>query len=296
MHNYQDANNELPHNGVWNYADWLWGPPWTNEPPRPAVAQGASWEYKLLPYFEQQNLYNNWNYTTPVKVLMDPARAATGLSSFDFVPYSTTYSAGAVSDYAANAMVIGSGLNTLPGTSSTPPNWPAGVNQWNPFHRTIQGIGDGSSNTVLLGIKALAVQAYNKRGPYQFTLSNGATQNTYDDPIANPGPGDMGNCRGWSPMTLFWMAGSAPGNPVNGETAFGLPDPSWAQWFTSYYSVVKDAIDLDAQNRFGGPYAAGSLMAMADGSVRTVRYGVDSVKIVIPMLTPNGGEVYNLDN
>src|SRR3954465_1687165 len=49
MHNYQDANGELPDNGVWNYADWLWGPPWTNEPPRPGVAQGTGWVYKLLP-------------------------------------------------------------------------------------------------------------------------------------------------------------------------------------------------------------------------------------------------------
>jgi len=300
MHVYHDANNELPDNGAWNYTDWVWGPPWTNEPPRPGVAPGTGWVYKLLPFFEQQSLYNNWNYTTPIKTIMDPGRASTGLSTILYDPNqknTTTYQAGPVTDYAANAMVIGSAMNTVPtgpGSYTYAPNWVNGPKGYNSFHRKIQDISDGSSNTVLLGIKALQPQSYENRGLHDITLSNGTVSSNYDYSIANPGPGDMGNCRAWSPATLWWMAGPEQTNPVNGESqTFGLPN-TWGQWFTAaYFSIVRDAPDIDVQDRFGGPYVSGTLFAMSDGSVRTVRYGVDSKTIVIPMLTPNGGDTYS---
>ena len=41
------------------------------------MSPGCSWAYKILPYLEQQNLYTNWNYTTPIKVYMDPGRGGT---------------------------------------------------------------------------------------------------------------------------------------------------------------------------------------------------------------------------
>jgi len=302
MHSYQDANKELPHNGVWNYADWLWGPPWTNEPPRPGVAQGTSWEYKILPYIEQQNLYTNWNYITPIKTLMDPGRATTGLSSILYDPNqknTTTYQAGAVSDYAANAQVIGSGLNTVlqGGSYNFPSGWASSVNGWSVFHRKIETIDDGSSNTVLVGIKSLATQVYDKRGPYDYTISNGTTKNSNDSPIANAGPGDTGNCRGWSPASTWWMTSSPTSGDPN-PVRDGIPtiNAGWGSWFTgAYFSIVRDAPDIDAQMTFGGPYAAGTLFAMADGSVRTVRYGTDPKLIVIPIMTPNGGETFNID-
>jgi len=299
MHNYQDANGELPHNGTWNYCCWTWGPPWNDAPPRPALAQGCGWVYKVLPYIEQQNLYTNWSWTSPVKILMDPGRASTGLSSIPFSASdgSTIFKAGAVSDYAANAQVIGSGLNTVKegGNYTFPGNWWQGPGSWAAFHRKIETIDDGSSNTVLVGLKALNTNAYDKRGPYDVTMSNGTTVNTYDDPISNAGPGDQGNLRGWSPASLWWMAAnSGDANPVRDKIPF-IPG-GWGQWFTgAYFSVARDAPDTDAQDKFGGPYSGGTLLAMADGSVRTLRYGANQTSVVIPMMTPAGGEVYNAD-
>jgi len=305
FHNYQDAQGSLPHNGVWNYADWLWGPPWTNNPPRPEVAQGASWAYKILPYIEQDNLYRNWTYEVPVKTFLDPGRGGSGLSAITYIPNDpdpaapTTYQAGAVTDYAVNDQVIGSGENTVktgPGSYNFPPQWWAGVNQWNSYKRTIQGISDGSSNTVLLGEKALATQVYGSRGPGQFMMSNGSMRDKNDDPIAAAGPGIMGLVRAFGPDTVWWIAGDPqpndPADPYNmslpGNT-YGLVN--WAfGWFRFTFEIVHDAPDLDTQNRWGSPYAGVGVFAFADGSIRTIRQGTPYT-VVIPLMSPNGGEV-----
>ena len=85
FHSYHDANGVLPNNGTWNYSAWLWGPwqdnQWTYTTPNPKVAIGCTWAYKILPFIEQGNLYTNWNYTTPIKTYMDPARGGTGLTA-----------------------------------------------------------------------------------------------------------------------------------------------------------------------------------------------------------------------
>jgi type II secretory pathway pseudopilin PulG len=119
MHMYQDAMGALPDNGMNLYTvPFTWSIP--QSPPSPAQSPGCSWAYKLLPFVEQQNLYNNWSYTTPLKVFMDPGRPGTGLSIVayqydggqDNTSY-TIYKAGPITDYAANAMVVGSLMNTV---------------------------------------------------------------------------------------------------------------------------------------------------------------------------------------
>src|SRR5262245_13309316 len=70
FHNYHDALGELPHVGCAYYDSWNFGgsdgggtgpSPWSgNQPPSPRWAAGATWAYKVLPYIEQGNFYNNW--------------------------------------------------------------------------------------------------------------------------------------------------------------------------------------------------------------------------------------------
>jgi type II secretory pathway pseudopilin PulG len=310
MHMYQDTMGLLPHNGAQLYDPW-YAQPWTNTPPNPAMSMGCSWAYKLLPYIEQQNLYNNWNYTTPIKTFMDPGRGGTGLSTVPYDPNNTNsiYNAGAITDYAANAMVIGSAMNTdSPG--NVDPNWSQTPGSWlDLFGFTVQKIPDGSSNTVLLGIKALATSSYSQRGQENVTLSNGASIAADDEPIANSGVGvDMdggwdgcfGLLRGHSADTIWWSAGPLY-NPSMGALTLNTYIPgnkftlaAGNSWWQFTFQIIQDnAVDPGAGlfNRWGGPYAGGSLFAMADGSVHFASYST-ATTIVLAMCTPQGGEVY----
>jgi prepilin-type N-terminal cleavage/methylation domain-containing protein len=305
MHNYHDTFKELPHNGTWNYSCWVWGPPYNNVPPRSAISPGCPWPYKILPYIEQGNLYDNFTFTIPVKTFMDPLRGGSGLATdkYDPADWHTIYRAGPVTDYAANSILIGSGMNTVPSGSTydVPPGWTGPPSRWNSFHRQLGNITDGTSNTVLLGIKAMATQVYNDRGVGRFTLPNGTTREKYDDPITAPGPGILGLLRALGPDDTFWVAGNpGPPNPddiyetdVPGSK-YRIHDPGWRTWFKNTFAVVRDAPDLDAWNRWGSPYSGGGLFGMADGSVRTLSFNI-SYKVVIPLMTPAGGEVVNLD-
>jgi prepilin-type N-terminal cleavage/methylation domain-containing protein len=297
-HNYQDARGVLPHNGTWEYTWWQFGPPWQLNPPRPEMAEGCSWAYKILPFIEQDNLYKTFNFTTPVKTFLDPGRAGTGLSAeqYNTGDLQSIRRSGPVTDYAANGLLIGSAMDTsAPGTYD--PNWTGPPSTWRVTRRRIEGITDGSSNTVMVGQKAMATQTYSNRGPGQFTMSNGATRDKNDDPITEGGPTVMGLTRANGPDTMWYASGDNPGNVPFVDVIPGSRfkvQPGWTSWFRFVFEVVQDKPDLDSWNRWGGPYPGGGLMGMADGSVRSIRYGTP-VETVISACTPMGGEVYNLD-
>lgn len=299
VHNYQDNYNSLPCDGAWNYACWLWGPPWGDAPPRPALSEACSWMYKILPFIEQNNLYQNWGYTTPIRTYMDPGRPGSGVSSIAFTGTgSSVYNAGAVSDYAGNAMVFGSVMNTTrrpSGAYDVPSGWDASPANFNPFKRTIQTIPDGSSSTVFVGTKALATNVYTNRGPANFTLSNGALRWSYDEPVAAAGPALHGLLRAHTSDTIWWAAGAPPPPTPSDIYASEIPGSthplatSHASYWRFTFTIVQDAKDLDAFNRWGSPYSSGGLFAMGDGSVRLMTYKTE-YRIVIPLMTPAGGE------
>ena len=150
----------------------------------------------------------------------------------------------------------------------------------------------------MLGTKTVATNIYNRRGTGTFTLSNGAEQNTYDDPITRSGPDPYGTMRGLCPDTTWYIAippGPA-GNPdyVIAGSKYLIRD----QWFwfkSQHFRIVRDAPDLDVSNSaWGGPYAAGALVALADGSVRPLSYST-SYTVVLALMTPTGGELVNPD-
>jgi prepilin-type N-terminal cleavage/methylation domain-containing protein/prepilin-type processing-associated H-X9-DG protein len=307
MHSYHDAKKRLPDNGTSSYTCWDWGPPWGDAPPRPQIALGCSWAYQILPYIEQSNLYNNWNFNTPIQTLMDPQRGGTGLAATPYTPgmtYLQFANTGPVTDYAPNAMVIGSGMNTLKsGTSYGVGAWSGAAASWSSFRRKLSQITDGTSNTILLGVNAMATPVYSKRGQGKFTIPEGyvgaGTQRDADDPpIAGAGiwEGEMllrANC----PDTVNWYAGDNPGTTLYKDYIPGNTykvEYNWSMWYQYTWVIVRDAPDVDAWNRFGSPYSGGCQFAMADGSVRTFNYNI-AKEAYIPLLTPNGGEVATLD-
>jgi prepilin-type N-terminal cleavage/methylation domain-containing protein/prepilin-type processing-associated H-X9-DG protein len=299
FHTYQDSQGELPHNGTWSYSAWIWGPwqgSWSWTIPRPPAAAGCTWVYKILPHLEQVNLYSNYNFTTPIPTFLDPGRPGTGLSivTWSGNPDGTIFQAGQATDYAANAMLIGSGLNTV-GPITAPATggaWlSAPTSSWDEFHRTMSTITDGTSNTILVGSKALATNVYAQRGCSNFTMSNGSTGSCNDDPITAAGPGVQGVMRAIGPDDT-WFASSPP---PNAGTIPGARYPianGWS-WLPFTYLVEQDDHDMDSWNRWGSPYSGAAPIAFCDGSVRNIGYDASNT-LVLNMCTPNGGEVFTL--
>ncbi|MDC0936538.1 DUF1559 domain-containing protein, partial [Pirellulales bacterium] len=315
---YTDAHEKLPHQGT----DIGENPNFRSAagditPPRPAIAAACSWVYKILPFIEQQNLYTNWNHTTSIPSLIDPSRGGIGLAAGSSSAFDTSTSwnpddensftnAGAVTDYAANIGVIGSGMNTEGDgvRSFWPGNWFKVANAWDTWD--LKRITDGTSNTILIGTKAMATQVYGERGGGFFLMDNGARREKLDAPITCSGiwVGPMGAARGWTPDTVNWMAGAnADTTPWKGIVP-GNTHPIATRhrdWVAGSHIVVQDRPNLDAFNRWGSPYPAGGIFALVDGSVRTISFdgeaslGSDGdrvdAQVLKAFLTPNGGEV-----
>jgi len=192
----------------------------------------SSFQYKILPYLEQGNLYQLGDGVTDgpqvaIKVFVEPARGRKGF-------HISGDKKGPTTDYAHN--------NWL--TVSTPPNMSSLVYRG----YAVEMIQDGSSNTILLGQKAMRTTRYSE------------TNST-----------DVDNS--------IWIGG------YEGTTRTGN-------------QVVRDSKDCnycpqdDYANQYcnwGSPYSNGALFAMADSSVRVIRFGQN----VSAELSPDGGEVSN---
>ena len=301
MHGYHDAHQELPHNGNWNYgyqAFGFAGP----VPPRPEVAEGCSWVYKILPHLEQQNLNEQFNFGVSVPTLLDPGRPGTGVSSigmYNLSSWGNIRVSGAVTDYAANSIVIGH-LNLPNDECVADPAWGKPRSAWRSFDRQLSDITDGTSTTILIGTKALPVQGYGLRGGdggQEFELSNGTLKKTWDDPITGAGHEVHGLVRGQSPDTAEFMceperSGSIPWEDWVPGQVYGIRS-AYADILKPSVEVVTDAIDLEAWNRWGSPYQA-TPMGMADGSVKLITDGT-GVELLGPLLTPQGEEVISDD-
>jgi hypothetical protein len=270
----------------------------------PKVAEACTWVYKLLPYIEEQALFDNWKHTVPIAILLDPSRGNIGIAKDSSTSHDTSalwdlnnpksfLFGGAVTDYAANIMVIGSVQNTEGDPGATNAHyWFSDTSTW--ANWKLKRIVDGTSHTILLGTKAMATQTYDSRGKGFIKLSNGTLMETDDEPITNAGiwAGPMGLARGWSPDTMNWIAGdNADSTPwvgvVPGEKYH--IKPAHSSWLAGTIEVVQDRPDLDAFNRWGSPYPGGGLFAVADGSVRTIGYDV-APEVFRAWSTPKGGD------
>jgi prepilin-type N-terminal cleavage/methylation domain-containing protein len=133
VHNYESTNRVLPYNGTGN-----WG--------SPATAGSGSWAYQILPFLEQENAYRastggdgDASHNVGVAAYLCRGRARPPVRN------SPGNKSGGRTDFAFNTQI------NDPGTIAT--------NAASRGYR-LTDIGDGTSNTILAGEKAMDVQKY----------------------------------------------------------------------------------------------------------------------------------------
>jgi prepilin-type N-terminal cleavage/methylation domain-containing protein len=211
-HNYHDARGYLPHPG-------------TVSPAVSTNAESGPWSYQILPYIEQQAVFNTVTAAVTtrdvtLKAFLCPGRSRKGFAvAGDPHPSGTVASgaSGATTDYALNAWLNGSldaaGVVTDgAGGIKTQPN----------MKKRLVAVSDGTSNTLMVGSKKVVVAQYQQPG------------GSYDE-------------------SLFICNG---GTNRNGN------------------AVEKDDAVATASSRNWGSAFETCPMAMADGSVRMVPFGI----------------------
>ncbi len=245
FHMFQDTRNHLPTGGRDGTAtDAL------SACCNSLTRDGWNWAYKILPYLEQNNVYELGNESDPVGTQDIVAQQAVATY---YCPSrrSPTPHGGAKfyrNDYAGNAGQRGSG--GLRSTSTNPAvvsNGKSGVViQTDAGTITVERIKDGSSNTIMVAEKALHPSAHGTEG----------------------GDNERWNNAGWDEDVIRF------GAHHSGVGLTPLPDLQAPHAENSW---------LDPQGHgygewhpyFGSAHVGGMNACMADGSVRLFSYDID---------------------
>ena len=241
------------------FASGGWGWLWTGDPDRGVgKQQPAGWNYSILPFMEQQNVFDLGSDgdrdtitdaqrdgalkrdQTPISIFVCPSRRSARLYSR---PKNYTYRNGravsqaGVMDYAANAGDTAAYWHDGPASMAAAAtfDWNTNNTQLNTgisYARSevsIAHIRDGTTNTYLIGEKYLR--------PEHYTNGNNAAD-------------DFGMYEGCAYDTYRWCHIS--------------------------YAPQQDRIGADLPNNFGSAHPGGVSMAFCDGSVRTISYSIDA--------------------
>jgi prepilin-type N-terminal cleavage/methylation domain-containing protein len=254
FHHYHNDYNMFP-TGGWSDAIFgasrrTWGSGSITPTGSPAYGhfQNWGWAYQILPYIEQQQLWQNTSddvvVGTTVKTYFCPSRR--NPTAFFTTKYNRI---GAMIDYAGSA---GSAPTTRSSSvqvsglvirSASPTNNNSLAKQQG-IQLTQGGIPDGSSNTLIGGDKRMNTHWLGQQ----------------------QGDDDQGYCSGYDPDVIRWCriqdrieawSGNRDYQPGR-DVKFVDPDIGNARFLT-----------------FGSSHAAGFNGLMADGSVRTILYTID---------------------
>jgi prepilin-type N-terminal cleavage/methylation domain-containing protein len=196
--------------------------------------QTGSWAFTLLPFIEQENTFRAWAQGAPIGLYVCPSRGRTpslSVPASDPVFAGITYGSDggwnpwSTTDYAGNGYLL---IN----------RWPDGGVPVAGLPLAIVDVKDGTSNTILVGEKAMDRRTFRTGGWY------------WNEPVFSGGTGGTDR---------------------------------WGD------DLVRDDFNIPYETNWGSPHPGAVLFVFADGSVRPLRFGLDS-HVVHALLTPAGGE------
>jgi prepilin-type N-terminal cleavage/methylation domain-containing protein/prepilin-type processing-associated H-X9-DG protein len=238
MHMYHDANLILP-------TGWVTAPNGSSAP-----NPGWAWGTLILPYIEESNLYSTLSpdvsglyavtftaaqitaMQTPIKTYVCPGDGNnTTLNNVLSTGNTGTLEYIAKTNYVINRFLLGPGGNNPNGNL--------------PLNATIQGIPDGSSNTIMVGERDMTVNvgsaclirststtaSFEGRGGYSQNPQPPAGQSTWttnsDERTAfNSQHGGICNYA-FADGSVHAISNNIPGDPANDWTAFPLSPPPY---------------------------------------------------------------------
>ena len=148
-HNFYDQLGYLPDAGGGNSDANTAG-----DPVRGVVGwqQPGCWAFQILPFMDQGDIFYGGNFETPVKTFLDPGRDRNPIIPTDN-EHGGRYTLWPVSDYALNTVPFGGDTATGGGSNGEL------------FQQVaLSTFTDGTSNTILVGEKALALNMYTSDG------------------------------------------------------------------------------------------------------------------------------------
>jgi prepilin-type N-terminal cleavage/methylation domain-containing protein len=313
-HNHDALHNRLPYNG--NNSST--GAPTATTPAHsgwangglanPVVAGSGTWCYQILPFIELEHAYRNWTcqvgnpnvpgsagpawtgaqngtgtapninptfgmWRIPLKYFQCPGRDR----GFGYKDVASPF-AGPVTDYAINTRINSPGrAGTAPGTAHI--YGTLGAQNGADRRVGIPALPDGSSNTILIGEKALDIDIMIRQN------GTGTVSPVNIDTLG--GDYDAGFMRGGH------LGTGRRGNHIQTSDAAGLAT------FTLLRDAPARAPDSPAftntpNYRFGGPHTSTTLFVLADGSVRNLSYSVSTLALC-HALNPDDGQTTPLE-
>jgi len=260
FHNFHDAKGRLPYAG-WRKAATNQG--WANT----GIEGSGSWCFQIFPFMELDNLYRQWNFPStgptatdtahlvPVPMFLSPGRDR-GKGFKTAMSSSPVQIPGPVCDYGINVRI------NRPDTYK-PNAWTANSGVYNNQDSkvTIPNIPDGSSNTPLVGEKALSLS------------EQGAddTGDNWDEAITQGGFGG-----------------------INRRGNYDATDNSFVLVTDTNATIDNCPTSMNcADQHFGSPWQSGVYFVLGDGSVRLVSYSIGGLQLGL-FLNSNDGQVVNL--
>jgi prepilin-type N-terminal cleavage/methylation domain-containing protein len=268
FHNHHDVNNKFVTAGNdGQYPNWATPTNWTANNTGPVARAGYSWQYQLLPYMEQSNLYDTVSDAT---VRATPVKTYTCPTSRASQAYSNVFRSDYVACSGTKHNKNGDGM--ILGTSYTDPT---GVVRYSHPVLTMGSVIDGLSNTLVAGEKWLNPEAQGKSldgGENESWCNAGWDQ----DHVRRTGDGT-------ETFTCVNCFGKRDGSST---TTDFRPKPNIQAPLATSGTIWQDL--------FGSSHAGGLNVVLGDGSVRFVSFQVE-YKVWAAYGTRAGGEALSLD-